>query len=382
MTLIQNASRVISMHARLLSLITVLTFASQFAVAQGTSAFTYQGELEQSGAPATGEYDFEFALFDDSLGGNRIAGPLAVEDLFVDGGLFSTEIDFGSGAFDGDDAWLEIRVRAGSSTDAYTVMTPRQKVTPAPLALHARTVAGGSIDTDQIAPGAVTDTEVDSSRIQLRIGAGCSAGSSIRLIDADGTVVCEIDDDSGGDITGVSAGAGLQGGGASGSVALAIGGDAVNQSMLAPGAVTLPAVGTRPSTGVHQTGQFLSGSIQNRLKFDNEDWDTGSMHGADTLDAYIFPDEPGLYLVTAALAYESGVDLRREARMEYLDASQSSSEILASHHGSERNMTLSAVYPFQGDGDRVFITVNTQVDSSMNSFIPSRFTATWLAPLP
>ena len=33
-----------------------------------SSAFTYQGELEQSGSPATGEFDFEFALFDDSLG--------------------------------------------------------------------------------------------------------------------------------------------------------------------------------------------------------------------------------------------------------------------------------------------------------------------------
>ena len=225
-----------------------------------SSAFTYQGELEQSGSPVTGEFDFEFALFDDSLGGTQVAGPFTVEDVFVDGGLFEAEVDFGANVFGGGDRWLEIRVRPGSSTDAFTIMTPRQKITPTPLALNARSVALQAIDTPQLALHAVTgdriatdavtnrglapdsvgspevvdnsvtgddiagsaigSSEIDSNQVQLRVGEGCSAGSSIREILADGTVVCEIDDESEGDITGVVAGFGLSGGADSGQAQL------------------------------------------------------------------------------------------------------------------------------------------------------------------
>lgn len=188
-------------------------------LAQST-AFTYQGELERSGSPATGVFDFEFALFDGSLGGNRIAGPITVENVFVDGGLFTAEVDFGASAFGGADTWLEIRVRPGSSIDAFTIMMPRQKVTPAPLALNARNVAASAIGTLQVADGAVTGSKVDRGEVQLRVGSSCSPGASIRAINDDGTVECEADDDSGGDISGVIAGEGLVGGAANGNASL------------------------------------------------------------------------------------------------------------------------------------------------------------------
>jgi hypothetical protein len=73
------------------------------------------------------------------------------------------------------------------------------------------------------ASGAVS-LAVNSAVVQSRIGGSCSAGQSIRAIGVDGTVTCEADDDtnSGGTITGVTAGTGLSGGGASGGVSLAI----------------------------------------------------------------------------------------------------------------------------------------------------------------
>jgi len=53
---------------------------------------------------------------------------------------------------------------------------------------------------------------VDPAAVQTRVSASCAVGSSIRIIDDDGTVVCEPDDDSGGTVTAISAGNGLTGG--------------------------------------------------------------------------------------------------------------------------------------------------------------------------
>lgn len=60
----------------------------------------------------------------------------------------------------------------------------------------------------------------DTTYVQRRVRGNCSVGLSIRTINADGTVVCEPDDNSGGDITGVLAGTGMTGGGTSGDVTL------------------------------------------------------------------------------------------------------------------------------------------------------------------
>lgn len=113
------------------------------AIAQTTpigSAFTYQGELAQTGTPAAGNFDFRFTLYGTATGGSPI-GP-AVERLAttVGGGRFTAELDFGPTAFDSGARWLEIAVRvAGAST--YEVLTPRQRVTPSPIALRAESAA-------------------------------------------------------------------------------------------------------------------------------------------------------------------------------------------------------------------------------------------------
>lgn len=67
-----------------------------------------------------------------------------------------------------------------------------------------------------------TTFSIDNNETQQRINASCAAGSSIRAIGSNGTVLCEIDTDtnSGGDITQVLPGAGLAGGGLTGSVTL------------------------------------------------------------------------------------------------------------------------------------------------------------------
>ncbi len=77
-----------------------------------------------------------------------------------------------------------------------------------------------SITTDMIVDGEVGSDDISTNQVQIRVGDNCPAGSSIRTIYSDGSVVCESFSDSGGDITGVDAGTGLSGGGASGTVTI------------------------------------------------------------------------------------------------------------------------------------------------------------------
>jgi len=100
-----------------------------------STSFTYQGHLTDSGSPANGTYDFEFKLYDAVSGGTQVGSTVTKGDVVVFEGLFGVQLDFGSSAFTGDARWLEIGVRPGSSIGAYTTLSPRQALTPAPYAL-------------------------------------------------------------------------------------------------------------------------------------------------------------------------------------------------------------------------------------------------------
>jgi trimeric autotransporter adhesin len=149
------------------------------------TAFTYQGRLSDGGTPATGVFDLRFTLYAAATGGSPIGEPATRDDVTVTGGLFTVGLDFGA-AFAGEARWVEVGVRPGAETGAFTPLLPRQELTPTPGAVFS-----------QRAPWAGLT--------------GTPAGF------ADG-----VDNDSGGDVTSVAAGAGLTGGGAGGAVSLAV----------------------------------------------------------------------------------------------------------------------------------------------------------------
>lgn len=99
------------------------------------NAFTYQGYLEDGGSPANGSYDLQFELYDAAAAGVQLGSTITLDNLSVVNGLFTAELDFGSGLFGGGGRWLEIGVRPGASGGAFTLLTPRQELTPAPYAL-------------------------------------------------------------------------------------------------------------------------------------------------------------------------------------------------------------------------------------------------------
>ena len=98
------------------------------------SGFTYQGQLKVSGAPANGQFDLVFKLYDASAAGVQVGTTITREDVLVSNGLFTTKLDFGVGVFGGGARWLDIAVRPGASTGAVTLLAPRQELTPAPYA--------------------------------------------------------------------------------------------------------------------------------------------------------------------------------------------------------------------------------------------------------
>lgn len=118
------------------------------------TAFTYQGELRQQGAVVTSTADMRFRLYDAATGGNQIGPELQLLSGTVSKGHFTVELDFGATAFGPNARWLEVVLRtpAGPGT-SYTTLTPRQRITPAPVALYALSGnAGAAGPTGPVGP--------------------------------------------------------------------------------------------------------------------------------------------------------------------------------------------------------------------------------------
>ena len=101
------------------------------------TAFAYQGQLKESGTPASGVYDLQFTLYTAQAGGIELKS-IVHEDVAVVNGLFTVKLDFGQAAFDSKESWLDVAVRAGHSADAFTSLSPRQRLSPTPYAIFAQ----------------------------------------------------------------------------------------------------------------------------------------------------------------------------------------------------------------------------------------------------
>lgn len=238
-----------------LTLLVAATTTPALRAAEVGTSFGYQGELRYDGNPAYGPYDFEFALYDVETGG----APLAIDtvaDSEVTAGLFTVELDYTEVPFAASQAyWLEVRVREGASTDAYQLLSPRQKVTPSPYAINARgvqaagvdnaalaegVVSGGKIALDavsssKIVDGSIAGVDVDATQVQRRVQGSCAPGSAIQSVDAAGTVACQ--PVGSGTVTSVATAGGLTGGPIVAAGTVSIADDGVTSARIADGAV-------------------------------------------------------------------------------------------------------------------------------------------------
>ncbi|EFO81369.1 hypothetical protein OSCT_0768 [Oscillochloris trichoides DG-6] len=116
------------------------------------TAFTYQGQLMDAGQPANGSYDLTFRLYDAVSAGTQIGSAVALSGVAVSQGIFTVQLDFGSGAFT-DARFLEIQVGT-------TILSPRQPITPAPAALYAASVPWSGVTG---VPAGLSDGDNDTT---------------------------------------------------------------------------------------------------------------------------------------------------------------------------------------------------------------------------
>ncbi len=147
------------------------------------TAFTYQGRLNDGANPANGAYDLQFKLFDAASVGTQIGATASKNDLPVSGGLFTTDLDFGASAFDGQARWLEVAVRPGASTGVYTTLAPRRALLASPYATYSSNTRGLNVSP---AGNRLTMTSSDPGYTDILVGNTTSGLAGIVFDAVDG----------------------------------------------------------------------------------------------------------------------------------------------------------------------------------------------------
>ncbi len=144
------------MRTLLVLLLALCSTASSFAQST-TTLFTFQGRLDDSGAPANGAHDIRVTPYGAVSGGSALGPPVCADDVPVVDGLFTMQLPTTLAAA-GTDLFLSIEVRADptaattcGSPLGFTAISPRMAVTPAPTAAYSLAIAAQSPER----PGAV-----------------------------------------------------------------------------------------------------------------------------------------------------------------------------------------------------------------------------------
>lgn len=156
---------------------------SGLAIGQ-TTAFNFQGRLNDGSSPANGRFDLQFKLFTAIAGGSQAGVTVDRPNLVLINGVFSTVLDFGGGAFNGPDRFIEISVRPNGSPNAYVVLGARQQILSVPYAVKATNASNADNATNSQnavnATNSVNATNATTAQNSLSLG-GVVANGYARL---------------------------------------------------------------------------------------------------------------------------------------------------------------------------------------------------------
>jgi hypothetical protein len=180
--------------------------AGTAAAVPGTMSFT--ARLTEGDAPVEGNVALHVAIFDAATAGTMLweeTHPVVMADnglVYANlGSIDPVNNSLDGSVFGGQTLYAELTVDGD-------VLSPRIPLTSVPYAVRAGT--------------AETLEGFDPGTVQRRVTGVCGANTFVTGVNADGTVACGTDGVGSGDITGVTAGTGLSGGGAAGDVTLSV----------------------------------------------------------------------------------------------------------------------------------------------------------------
>ena len=271
----------------ILALLSTLNSQLSTAHAQGT-AFTYQGRLNFNGAPAAGNFDVRFAVFDANTNGNQFGVTLTNSATAVTNGLFAVTLDFGAGIFTGPSRWLEIAARTNGN-GAFATLTPRQALTPTPYAFYSATTGNastavnannftGSLAGDVTGSQASTVVASVGGQTATNVASGASAANAATSANVVNTIVKR--NGSGNFSAGAISAASVSGDGSGltnlngGNISIGT----ITGSQLAPGAVTSANIASNSITA----GQLAAGAAAANL---NASGQSGVASGGAILSA-------------------------------------------------------------------------------------------------
>jgi hypothetical protein len=153
----------------------------------------YSGTLEDAGVLAEGNYAIRLTLHDAATAGNVVCMSETAAVPVVAGRFRMDVSDCADELQTQPDAWAAVQFTGSDGTPH--AIPGRTKVGAVPYAMEAQ----HAVSSTRLGTLAEAD-------VQRKVAAGCPTGQSIRTVNTDGTVVCEVDDNT---TYSVSAGTGL-----------------------------------------------------------------------------------------------------------------------------------------------------------------------------